>query len=328
MSNVVGKPATAADVAAMAGVSRATVSHILNGRADSFAEATQERVAAAAKALDYRPSPAGRSLVRGRGDTIVVLAPNSTIGQNQQDALDRLIADTASLSGNVVLRFADPDVATTVASLLRLRPLAVVDLGALPQSARDRLSQQGVPTVPDIRRSEPSVHLDVAIARMQAVELQRLGIRRIIYAGIQDRRPDPFSPQRFSAIASACHDMGLEAPVRIDIPIDPDGAYRALSAAFTAMPVGVAAYNDTVALAVASVGRQLNMKIPDELSIVGVDNTPAMRLVSPTLSSIDVNMDAYIDRAVEELANHLGLDIQVPGRLAGEPLTLVRGESS
>jgi DNA-binding LacI/PurR family transcriptional regulator len=266
--------------------------------------------------------------VRGRGDTIVVLAPNSTIGQNQQDALDRLITDTASLSGNVVLRFADPDVDTTVASLLRLRPLAVVDLGALAQPARDRLAQQGVPTVPDIGGAAPTVHLDVSIAEMQVSELQRRTRRNVIYAGIRDGRPDPFSPQRFAAIQQVCASIELPPPIRVDIPIDPEGAFDVLAPLIREVPVGLAAYNDTVALAAASVARRLRIAIPADMSVIGVDNTPAMQLVAPSLTSIAVNMDAYIDRAVGELVRSLQLEIELPQRKAVAPLRIVRGEST
>ena len=328
MTSIAGRPATAADVAAVAGVSRATVSHILGGRASSFSESTREKVIAAARQLDYRPSPAGRNLVRGRGDTIVALAPNSTIGQNQQDALDRLTADTGSLSGNVVLRFADEDPGTTVSSLLRLRPLAVVDLGALPQEARDRLAQQGVPTVPRIDQNSQTAHLDLDIAEMQVSELQRRGRRPIVYAGLLDQRPDPFSDRRFVMFQDISRALGLSEPIRVDIPVDPDGAFHALAPMLPDSPVGVAAYNDTVALAVASVARRLTLAIPDDVAIIGVDNTPAMQLVSPRITSIDVNMDAYIDQAVAELVGYLELDILLPPRSRQRPLELIRGDSS
>src|ERR1700760_1049028 len=97
MDTTTGRPATAADVAAHAGVSRATVSHILNGREARFPQVTRDRVRASAATLDYRPSPAGRSLVTGRGDTIVFLMPNTTMEENIQAAVERLIQATAHI---------------------------------------------------------------------------------------------------------------------------------------------------------------------------------------------------------------------------------------
>ena len=55
------RPATSADVAVHAGVSRSTVSNILNGHDARYPESTRQRVRDAAAALDYRPSLAGRT---------------------------------------------------------------------------------------------------------------------------------------------------------------------------------------------------------------------------------------------------------------------------
>jgi len=57
--------ATSADVARHAGLSRATVSQVLNGHADRFAADTAQRVLEAAKELGYQPSTAGRMLRTG-----------------------------------------------------------------------------------------------------------------------------------------------------------------------------------------------------------------------------------------------------------------------
>ncbi len=311
-------------------MSRATVSHIFNGRAGNFAPQTRERVADAARELDYRPSPAGRSLVRGRGDTVVALVPNSTIGENQQNALDRLTVNTAGMGGNVVLRFAGPDPDETATSILALRPLAVVDLGAaLSPTARERLAQQGVPTVPRLDIAEDdSVHLDVSISNMQVAELTRTGPRRIVYASLRDRRPDPYSPMRFAAIERACLKAGLMQPVLIDVPVDPDGAFRAVASLLQA-GVGVAAYNDIVAAAVAHVATRLGLAIPGEVSIVGVDNTPIAQLMTPRLTTIDVNMDALMDRAVQDLAEELNVPLSIiPVASNDAMLRLVQGQSS
>ncbi|MGX1161361.1 DNA-binding LacI/PurR family transcriptional regulator [Pseudarthrobacter sp. SLBN-100] len=286
----------------------------------------------AAKELDYRPSPAGRSLVRGRGDIIVALVPNSTIGENQQDALDRLTVNTAGMGGNVVLRFVGPDSDETAASILALRPLAVIDLGAaLSTASRERLAQQGVPTVPRLGIGEnDSIRLDVSISHMQVAELIRTGPRRIVYASLRDRRPDPYSPMRFVEIERACSKAGIMKPVLIDVPVDPDGAYQAVAGLLQeGGVVGVAAYNDTVAAAVAHVATRLGLSIPDDVSIVGVDNTPIAQLLTPRLTTIDVNMDALMDRAVEDLANELNIPLPIiPIASNDTMLRLVRGQSS
>ena len=68
--------ATSSDVARLAGVSRATVSYVLNGRADqSIPEATRDRVLAAAAELAYVPNAASRALRAGESRLVLLVNP-------------------------------------------------------------------------------------------------------------------------------------------------------------------------------------------------------------------------------------------------------------
>src|SRR5690242_14872058 len=89
--------ATSFDVARAAGVSRSTVSQVLNGDLRFPAE-TRAKVVAAAQMLSYRPSRAGRALVTGSSDIVVMLVPNATFGPHLQDSIDR-ITDASTPSG-------------------------------------------------------------------------------------------------------------------------------------------------------------------------------------------------------------------------------------
>lgn len=332
MPKTAHRPVTAADVAARAGVSRATVSHIFTGRAESFAAATRERVFLAASELDYRPSAAGRSLVLGRGDTIVVIAPKATIGQNHLDALDRLAVDTAEIGANVVLRFAEADHDTTTTALLRMQPLAVIDLGVgLPDAARARLSAQGVPIgtpgpYADHARASP---YDDLIAEAQIAELTRRGARRIAYASLDDGQPDRWGPARFAAISSACATHGLEDPAVVRIPSRYTDAVERLDDVLSAIPAGVACFNDDAAIAVMSLAAQLGHRVPDDVAVIGVDATPLGQLVSPRLSTLDVNMFGFMDDAVAQLSAEFDLGIEIKDRGSySDPFVLIRGDST
>ena len=100
------KRITSWDVARLAGVSRSTVSQVLNGNHERFPQETRDRVAQAAETLSYRPSRAGRSLVTGLSDLIVVVVPNVTFGRHLQDAVDSIAASTAATGMSVVVRYA------------------------------------------------------------------------------------------------------------------------------------------------------------------------------------------------------------------------------
>ncbi|MET9973319.1 LacI family DNA-binding transcriptional regulator, partial [Streptomyces sp. NPDC006356] len=305
------RPATAADVATRAGVSRATVSHILNGREERFPEETRARVRAAAAELDYRPSPAGRSLVTGRSDTIVVVMPGTTVGQNLQNALEHLGDTAAGMGSNVVLRFAGANPAKTATALMKLRPLAVVDFGSLDRPARSRLAAQGVPTVPDLSGSPHSQGLgpQQEIAELQVAELTGRGERQIVYASVSDQRLDPYGPGRFAGVKVACERRGLAAPLSVPVPVALDAAMAALSELPQGVPLGVAAYNDQVALAVLAAAARLGLMVPRDLAVVGVDATDVGQLWTPRLTTIEVDMHAFIDGIVAELSEVLGYGV-------------------
>ncbi|MFI8194080.1 LacI family DNA-binding transcriptional regulator [Streptomyces sp. NPDC085946] len=324
------RPATAADVATRAGVSRATVSHILNGREERFPEETRTRVRAAAEALDYRPSPAGRGLVTGRSDTIVVVMPETTIGQNLQNALERLGDDAAGMGSNVVLRFAGPDAERTATALLRLRPLAVVDFGSLDRAARNRLAAQGVPTVPDLtgarrgRLHEPQKE----IAELQVAELTKRGDRQIIYASLSDRRPDPYGPGRYAGVAAACERRGLATPLSVPVPVDLEPAVKVLRELPSGVPLGVAAYNDQVALAILAAATRLRRTVPDDLTVVGVDATDVGQLWTPRLTTIAVDMGTFVNDVMVELAAALGRRMPRRRTEGGQMLQVVPGDTT
>ncbi len=324
------RPATAADVAALAGVSRATVSHILNGRDERFPEHTRARVRAAAERLDYRPSPAGRSLVRGRGDTIVVLIPNISVGSRMQEALERLAEQTTGLQSNVVLRFAGDDSDATADAVLKLRPLAVVDFGALTIPARARLLAHGVPTVPELERpfTAGGIPLDHAIAELQVAELVARGPRRILFGAVPEAGRNPLSTRRLEALRTACARRGLPAPVAIDlVPVLVD-AVAVLRAELPFGPVGVAGYNDIAALTVLSAARELDVAVPGQVSVVGVDRTDIGQLWKPRLTTVDVDIRVLMDAAARDVRTILDGTIAPDRPALDDALHLVEGEST
>ncbi|MEU0303578.1 LacI family DNA-binding transcriptional regulator [Streptomyces sp. NPDC006175] len=318
------RPATATDVAVRAGVSRATVSHILNGREGRFPEETRTRVRTAAEELDYRPSPAGRSLVTGRSDMIVVVMPETTVGQNLQNALEYLSDDAAGLGSNVVLRFAGPDPGKTATALVRLRPLAVVDFGSLDRPARSRLAAQGIPVVPDLDGSRPRRPHD-EIGELQVAELTKRDDRQIVYASISDRRTDPYGPGRYAGIAAACARRGLAVPLSVPVPTHLVSATAVLRELPRQVPLGVAAYNDEVALAVLAAAARMEWAVPDDLAVVGVDATDVGQLWVPPLTTIEVDMHAFVGTVVDELAAALGREAPPGGAKDKRMLRLVSG---
>lgn len=85
------------------------------------------------------------------------------------------------------------------------------------------------------------------------------------------------------------------------MPLEVDRARSALASAVEDGPVGVACCNDDVALAVLAAARALNRRTPEDVAVVGVDHTPVGQLWSPPLTTIDVDVRAIMDTAIQDL---------------------------
>ena len=298
------KRPTSFDVAKRAGVSRATVSHVLNGQGSRFPEQTQQKVLKAAAELQYKPSPAGRALVTGRSDILVVLIPNTTFGTNLQDLVDGVSIQAARHGLSVVVRFVGRDAAETLDAILHFRPVAVVDIGVLSPTDRETLEAAGAVAIPRHTRSpEPEADLNFLVGRTMGEELLRGGPRRLAFAALVDERQDPFGPPRYEGMKAAARAQGLPTPQRLEIPLKLTGARTALEAfAVPGAPMGVGCYNDDVAIAVVAAGRALGLETPRDLSVVGVDATAVGQLVSPRLTTVLMQNDALMERIAADLA--------------------------
>ncbi|MFI8778126.1 LacI family DNA-binding transcriptional regulator [Brachybacterium paraconglomeratum] len=279
--------ASSKDVAEKAGVSRSTVSQVLNGHGHRFSSETASRVVQAAEGLGYRPSAAARTLARGSSAVVVTLVPAITFGPRLRDFIDVLTRGLARSGYVNLLRLATTSDALED-GILDLRPHAVVSLAPLSASDKERLERHGARVIEQSQALQE--HLDVAIGRHQAEHLARRGYRAIAAALPVDARERPFAqPRAAGALDWALrHDIAVLPTVHVDL-----GNHHPLDAiaALPDIPVGVAAYNDNVALAILGAAHQAGRRIPDELGIIGVDNTEVASIAYPTLTTLDFDLD-------------------------------------
>lgn len=289
--------ATSLDVARRAGLSRSTVSQVLNGNRERFPVETRERVEAAAAELGYRPSRAGRALVTGVSDLIVVAVPNVTFGRHLQDAVDRIAAATASRGMSVVVRYAGDDSEATLTAVLDLRPALILDLGVFyTPAARRVLEAGGTKVVPDLDSVHSfGEHPNHFIGRLQANHLLASSRRRLVIATLEDERDDYFGADRRQGVIDAARDAGLAEPVTISVSLDRARAVTALASVVEAGdPIGVCCYNDDVAIAVVAAARDLGLGVPRDVAVVGVDNTEIGALITPPLTSVAIDLPAMM----------------------------------
>jgi DNA-binding LacI/PurR family transcriptional regulator len=323
---------TSADVARLAGVSRATVSYVLNGRRDvPIAEATRQQVLDAAEQLDYHPSPAARALRAGHGDVVLVLLPEWAVGQFADILADlgRLIAG----HGLVCLRHEGRQWEGNLAHLLaRVTAAVVVTVEPLGAGDAAALERAGVPEVRLWWLDNPghlhSSAIDQAdVVRVQVDHLLDRGYRRLAYLALEDRASARFIDVRIAAFQGHVRTRGLrDAMVAVE-PAEHD-ALRTRLAGWSRVPspLGVCAWSDVTALAALGAARTLGLDVPGDFGIIGVDDTTSARLAVPALSSVRLDLSQEAALAAHNIAHALGIDSQAPART--ESVQLVRRSSS
>ena len=289
---------TAADVAREAGLSRATVSYVLNNTPHQvIPEPTRQRVLAAAANLGYMPSVAARTLRGGRSDVILLLLPDWPIGPT----VGRLLEDLSTALADQGLTFvAHPRSAgRPVSDVWRaITPAAVVTFEELDADETAKLQAAGIElTVALFGGGRGPRAMDIPeqrTGRLQAEHLAVAGHRRIGYAWPDDPRVLSFAQPRLEGVQQTCVDLGLAEPVVLTVPLEPAAAAEAVQAWRNAEPAvtAVCAYNDEVALAVLSGAHRSGVDVPRDLAVIGADNIPTAAVATPALTTVQPDLRA------------------------------------
>jgi DNA-binding LacI/PurR family transcriptional regulator len=291
---------TSADVAREAGLSRATVSYVLNDTPNQkIPEETRQRVLDAAARLEYAPSAAARALRSGRSEVVLCLLPNWPVGPAVGDLLGEL---SSALARHGMTFVAHPSTAGDRSNSeiwKAITPAAVLAFEEFSAGEMAAMRAAGVALVAALLGNPARPRRELAgsqhrVGRIQAEHLIAVGHTRLGYAYPDDDRLRNFAVPRLAGVRAACAGAGLAAPLVRTVPLEPAGAARAVPAWRTATPAvtGVCAYNDEVALAVLAGLRVLDLAAPGDLAVVGVDDIPVARLAAPPLTTVTTDHPA------------------------------------
>lgn len=295
---------TILDVARAAGVSKSLVSAALRGEPGVRSE-SRERIIRAADSLGYRTNVWARRLVNGRSNLIGVLLTD--LRNAYHTDIVNGVEDAAGEHGHgVLLSHGRRDRALLRRRLAELLDLGVDGIIAVTahldahdlEYAAGRLPVIVVGRPPSLPEAAGSVRNDDETGARVAVEhLLDLGHTRIAFA-TGSRRPAATARRETyrNVVAAAGHEPhmvtgdagGIEALV--ESVARPDG------------PSAVFAANDRIAASVLAAAADRGLRIPDDLSVVGYDNTDLAALVRPGLTSVDQPREMMGRSAVALLA--------------------------
>ncbi|MFB9318346.1 LacI family DNA-binding transcriptional regulator [Cryptosporangium minutisporangium] len=307
-----------AEVAQRAGVSRSAVSQILNGHTERFTDETVTRVREAARELGYRPSHAGRSLRRGRSDVVVTMVHERAVGPQLWDFVNSLGEDLAEVGLTHLLQIASPSDAVREA-VIGLRPLAVVCTGPLPPGLHGTFAASGITVIEGALSAREA--MDRSIGELQASHLFAAG-----YPALAPVRPVPDAGYLGTAAREAgARDWAVRHGMRVLPTVEIDLA--AVDASFDSPDVGLACYNDEVALAMLGRIARAGRSVPDDVGVVGVDDSLIAHISAPTITTIRLNLEISRKAMVQYIVGGDEPDETLP--IAPPPdVTVVQGEST
>lgn len=284
------------DVAAAAGVSMKTVSRVLN-QEPNVREETRERVQAAVDRLQYRPNPSARSLAGQRAYVVAMIYDNPSsnyLMEVQGGVLDACRASHYNLVLGPVM-YGHPDCIAHITDLIQhSRSDGVVLTPPLTDDPRllVHLEALGVPFA-SISPREPHGRIGVTLdepgaAREIVRHLVGLGHRRIGH--IMGHPDHGASEWRHAGYRAALEQAGIEYDPDLVVPGEFSydsgvrGAERLLD--LPDPPTAIFAANDDTAAGVIRAAGMRHIRVPEELSICGFDDTPISRQIFPQVSTV------------------------------------------
>nr|WP_263323725.1 LacI family DNA-binding transcriptional regulator [Neobacillus sp. Marseille-Q6967] len=299
------------DVALKAGVSIASVSRVLSGKPGVGAE-TAERIRKVIEELDYRPNLGARGLVKRTTGNIAVVVPRGSFILNNpffSTILEGIAKGIDQTDYNMLMSF-------TSLQQKRLLETQSVD-GVILFSPRneelslDWLKSIALPIVVVGSYLEespfPCVRPDDEDGIRQAVTaLYQLGHRNIGF--INGPMSSMHSVKCLNGYKSTLLELGLNYSHENVFEIDEFDAYKAtkVMAAFLKNHrkiTGVVCSSDYLAIGVIKAAAMIRLRVPEDLSVVGADDVPISDFITPSLSSVHVDLVGIGRRATSILAD-------------------------
>lgn len=319
------RPASAAEVARLAGVSRSAVSRTFTDGA-SVSPETRAKVMEAAKALNYHVNHLARGISKEESRPVCLLAANLNKPYHGLllDALTRRLQAAGRIS-MVINVSADPKSAgEALESTLNYRASASVVMSGTPPEAMVKACVGAGQKVILINRSDTfdgvhHIQIDYKQAMMDAVHmLARAGCQRLALASSSKGTPSLVAREEF--FVEAAKAQGL-APIICRRPGTnyEDGVQAAREIlAGSDRPDGVFGITDLVACGfIDSATRDFGLSIPGDLCVLGFDDIPQSSWQSYGLTTFSQPYDAIAERVSDILLEKT--DIDLGARLPAQP---------
>jgi LacI family transcriptional regulator len=314
--------ATIKDVAARAGVSFTTVSHVVNNTRPVSSE-VRTKVEAAIRELNFVPSAVARSLKARTTSTIGLVVPNNTNPYFAE--MSRGIETYCEQRGYCVILGNSDDEPEKQRKYLRVLIERRID-GLIVASAGDEdtladaLGRTDLPVV-IVDREVPGVQADLVQidheqgAYMAARHLLELGHRRI--ACITGPARMVVSDARVKGFTRALAEQGIDVDACKLMAGDytAGGGYEAACRLLDGThPTAIFATNDVMALGALRAAAERGLSVPRDLSIIGFDDIQLSQYFYPALTTVGQSIVALGERAAQTLLERVSKEVDAAAR--------------
>ena len=340
------RPPSLRDVAELAGVSIKTVSNVVNDY-PHVRDSTREKVREAILQVGYRPQVAAQHLRTGASKMITLAVPSLTFSYFSHLAQEFI--DEAQRRGQTVVLHSTSGGAEAERNVLEgfnrvLGDGVIFNPLMLEEEQFARMERTSQPTVfigehlpEQLPQGSDYVRIDnVGAAHAATTHLLETGRRRLGFIGVIDTdqglQPHSSGSMRRDGFFAALREHGLpettEALQAVDAWHRPDG-FEGAEMLLERVPDidGIVCGNDELAIGAIAKLRQLGRRVPEDIAVIGYDDTPDAAFTTPTLSSISPDKatlaSTALDLLTERIRGHDG-----PPRTVDTPYSLVVREST
>ncbi len=322
------------DVAERAGVSISTVSHVLNNTRP-VAEETRSRVLQVMRQLNYYKNASGRRLARGRSDAFGLII-SDVENPFFPEVIKNFEREVVQIGFDIFLAPTNYDPAHASSAVRRMIENKVQGVAIMTSQLEsdliDQLLTNDIPVVTldgeKASRGRSNIRVDYSGGAREAVHyLKEMGHARISFiTGPQHR----FSARTYKqAFITALKENGLPAARCTEGDNTIEGGRAAMQVILSdpPLPTAVICGNDLMALGAVHALTEAEMRVPNQVSIIGADDIPFARYANPPLTTVRIPRDQLGKLAFEALhrlmrsKRRLGIEYVVETHL------IVRGSS-
>ncbi len=314
---------TISDVAAKAGVSRATVSYVLNERNTSvrISDDTRQRVMASASELGYRRNELARAVTTGKNPML-----GFWVMQSNREPVVRVLAGAMKEADDndyfiKMIGFDNSALdSRTLERCMEWRLAGIIAIHA-PETMRDLMPQivrTGIPFVTVDSQQPPEGCLNIEadnIGGMRSVvtHLVEQGHQRIAFLGGQREQDDSISGARERGYRATMQEHGLSKFCHVEYGdwraefsewengASAKAAHRLLN--LNPRPTAIACASDHMAMIVMRLAAEQGLSVPHQLSVTGFDDITVATLYNPPLTTVAQPFEEIGRAAVRHLLN-------------------------